>query len=97
MKIIHFSDTHLGFNDLDILNDENIYDDVKHKHKLEEYEKIKLSLAESKTKLNAKVATRISAIASEMYSQITKGKYRQIFLISHEMEIEEMFERVVEH
>ncbi|WP_455755952.1 metallophosphoesterase family protein [Sulfurimonas sp.] len=24
MKIIHFSDTHLGFNDLDILNDENI-------------------------------------------------------------------------
>ena len=24
MKLIHFSDTHLGFNDLDILNDENI-------------------------------------------------------------------------
>jgi len=24
LKIIHFSDTHLGFNDLDILNDENI-------------------------------------------------------------------------
>ena len=24
MKIIHFSDTHLGFNDLEILNDENI-------------------------------------------------------------------------
>ncbi|MBU1216323.1 DNA repair exonuclease [bacterium] len=24
MKIIHFSDTHLGFNDLDVLNDENI-------------------------------------------------------------------------
>lgn len=24
MKILHFSDTHLGFNDLDILNDENI-------------------------------------------------------------------------
>ena len=24
MKIIHFSDTHLGFNDLDILNSENI-------------------------------------------------------------------------
>lgn len=24
MKIVHFSDTHLGFNDLDILNDENI-------------------------------------------------------------------------
>jgi DNA repair exonuclease SbcCD nuclease subunit len=24
LKILHFSDTHLGFNDLDILNDENI-------------------------------------------------------------------------
>jgi DNA repair exonuclease SbcCD nuclease subunit len=24
LKIIHFSDTHLGFNDLDVLNDENI-------------------------------------------------------------------------
>lgn len=24
MKLIHFSDTHLGFNDLDVLNDENI-------------------------------------------------------------------------
>ena len=24
MKIIHFSDTHLGYNDLDILNDANI-------------------------------------------------------------------------
>ena len=24
MKLLHFSDTHLGFNDLDILNDENI-------------------------------------------------------------------------
>ena len=24
MKILHFSDTHLGFNDLDIINNENI-------------------------------------------------------------------------
>ena len=24
MKVVHFSDTHLGFNDLDILNNENI-------------------------------------------------------------------------
>lgn len=24
LKILHFSDTHLGFNDLDVLNDENI-------------------------------------------------------------------------
>jgi len=45
---------------------------------LVDYEKIKTSLAEFKTKLNAKVAPRISAIASEMYAQITKGKYQHI-------------------
>ncbi|MBU1994144.1 SMC family ATPase [bacterium] len=48
------------------------------KDDLLDYEKIKTSLAEFKTKLNAKVAPRISAIASEMYSQITKGKYQHI-------------------
>ncbi|MCW8895059.1 SMC family ATPase [Sulfurimonas sp.] len=45
---------------------------------LVDYEKIKTSLAEFKTKLNAKVAPRISSIASDMYSQITKGKYQHI-------------------
>ena len=48
------------------------------KDDLLDYEKIKTSLAEFKTKLNAKVAPRISAIASEMYAQITKGKYQHI-------------------
>ncbi|QOY53374.1 AAA family ATPase [Candidatus Sulfurimonas baltica] len=48
------------------------------KDDLVDYEKIKLSLAEFKTKLNAKVAPRISSVASEMYSQITKGKYQHI-------------------
>ncbi|MFA6195437.1 MAG: SMC family ATPase [Sulfurimonas sp.] len=48
------------------------------KDDLTDYEKIKTSLAEFKTKLNAKVAPRISSIASEMYSQITKGKYQHI-------------------
>ncbi|MFA6136633.1 MAG: SMC family ATPase [Sulfurimonas sp.] len=48
------------------------------KDDLVDYEKIKTSLAEFKTKLNAKVAPRISSIASEMYSQITKGKYQHI-------------------
>ncbi|MEA3331420.1 MAG: SbcC/MukB-like Walker B domain-containing protein [Campylobacterota bacterium] len=43
-----------------------------------DYEKIKVSLAEFKTKLNAKIAPRISTIASEIYSQITKGKYQHI-------------------
>lgn len=45
---------------------------------LSDYEKIKVSLSEFKTKLNAKVAPRISSIASAMYSQITKGKYQHI-------------------
>ncbi|MBS4068898.1 MAG: SMC family ATPase [Sulfurimonas sp.] len=48
------------------------------KDDLRDYEKIKTSLSEFKTKLNAKVAPRISSIASEMYSQITKGKYQHI-------------------
>ena len=48
------------------------------KDDLKDYEKIKTSLVEFKTKLNAKVAPRISSIASEMYSQITKGKYQHI-------------------
>lgn len=48
------------------------------KENLRDYEKIKTSLAEFKTKLNATVAPRISVLASEMYSQITKGKYQHI-------------------
>lgn len=48
------------------------------KEDLRDYEKIKTSLAEFKTKLNATVAPRISVLASEMYSQITKGKYQHI-------------------
>lgn len=48
------------------------------KDDLRDYEKIKTSLAEFKTRLNAKVAPRISSIASEMYAQITKGKYQHI-------------------
>jgi DNA repair protein SbcC/Rad50 len=48
------------------------------KDDLTDYEKIKISLAEFKTKLNSKVAPRISNIASNMYAQITKGKYQHI-------------------
>ncbi|WP_373070770.1 AAA family ATPase [Sulfurimonas sp.] len=48
------------------------------KDDLQDYEKIKTSLAEFKTRLNSKVAPRISAIASEMYARITKGKYQHI-------------------
>lgn len=45
---------------------------------LKDYEKIKVSLAEFKTRLNEKVAPRISSLASDMYTQITKGKYQHI-------------------
>ena len=48
------------------------------KDDLQDYEKIKLSLSEFKTRLNAKVAPRISAIASQMYATITKGRYQHI-------------------
>lgn len=48
------------------------------KDDLLDYEKIKVSLSNFKTKLNAKVAPRISDIASNMYAQITKGKYQHI-------------------
>ena len=48
------------------------------KDDLRDYDKIKTSLSEFKTKLNAKIAPRISSISSQMYSQITKGKYQHI-------------------
>lgn len=48
------------------------------KDDLQDYEKIKISLSEFKTKLNAKIAPRISQIASQMYATITKGKYQYI-------------------
>ncbi|MBT5934060.1 SMC family ATPase [Sulfurimonas sp.] len=62
----------LDNNDVQVKKVQSKKDDLK------DYEKIKTSLADFKTKLNAKVAPRISSIASEMYSQITKGKYQHI-------------------
>lgn len=43
-----------------------------------DYEKLKLFMAEFKNKVNAKISPRISQLASEMYSTITKGKYQHI-------------------
>ncbi|MEA3290620.1 MAG: SMC family ATPase [Campylobacterota bacterium] len=48
------------------------------KDDLNDYEKIKVNLAQFKTKLNSKIAPRISNIASSLYSTITKGKYQHI-------------------
>ncbi len=53
-------------------NDEQLKKVQIKKDDLTDYEKIKISLSSFKTKLNSKVAPRISTIASEMYSQITK-------------------------
>jgi len=50
----------------------------KRKDDLLDYEKIKTSLTAFKSRLNAKIAPRISSVASQMYSQITKGKYQHI-------------------
>lgn len=59
-------------NDIQLSKVQNKKDD------LIDYDKIKVSLGEFKTKLNAKVAPRISSFASNMYSLITKGKYQHI-------------------
>ena len=48
------------------------------KDDLKDYDKIKISLGEFKTKLNSKIAPRISSFASDMYSRITKGKYQHM-------------------
>jgi exonuclease SbcC len=45
---------------------------------LNDYEMIKLNLAQFKTKINSKISPQISKIASDMYSTITKGKYQYI-------------------
>lgn len=43
-----------------------------------DYEKLKLFMGEFKNKINAKVAPRISELASSMYASITRGKYESV-------------------
>jgi exonuclease SbcC len=43
-----------------------------------DYEKLKLFMGEFKNSINAKIAPRISQLASEMYATITKGRYQHI-------------------
>ncbi|PLY05179.1 MAG: SMC family ATPase [Arcobacter sp.] len=59
-------------------NDKQLKKVQTKKDDLIDYDKIKVSLSEFKTKINSKVAPRISDIASNMYAQITKGKYQHI-------------------
>ncbi len=59
-------------------NDKQLKKVQTKKDDLLDYDKIKASLGEFKTKINSKVAPRISSMASEMYATITKGKYQHI-------------------
>lgn len=43
-----------------------------------DYEKLKAFMEEFKNKVNSQIAPRISQLASEMYSTITRGKYQHI-------------------
>lgn len=59
-------------------NDKQLQKVQTKKDDLLDYDKIKVSLGEFKTKINSKVAPRISSLASSMYATITKGKYQHI-------------------
>ncbi|MEA3353381.1 MAG: SMC family ATPase [Campylobacterota bacterium] len=62
-----------------LLNNQKHLDKLQtKKDDLKDYEKIKSSLISFKTKLNGKIAPRISDIASNLYTTITKGKYQHI-------------------
>ena len=43
-----------------------------------DYEKLKAFMSEFKNKINSQIAPRISQLASEMYADITRGKYQHI-------------------
>lgn len=43
-----------------------------------DYEKLKAFMEEFKNKINSQISPRISQLASEMYAQITRGKYQHI-------------------
>lgn len=130
MRLIHFSDTHLGFNDLGIINEQGI--DVVRTGTLfhhlypshftfrksvlstsyaQNLANLVLRIAFSKTLSELSGASSVGFLAfDEVFGSqdenrrmeileafhTIKEQYRQIFLISHAMEIKEMFERVVE-
>ncbi len=61
--------------------EENEFQKTKLQQKIEDlndYTKLKITMGDFKTKINSKVAPKISQIASLMYSKITKGKYQLI-------------------
>jgi hypothetical protein len=115
---VHFSDTHLGFNDLDVLNEANInqreadfYDAFSQVETMRIsdnstssiFKNIHISYIQFCNKIKFLSFDKVFGSQDEGRRMeileafhTIKEQYRQIFLISHEMEIKEMFERVVE-
>jgi len=81
LKIIHFSDTHLGFSDLDIANDKGVnqreadfYEEFK-----DVIEAIILEIPRAiKNKINSQISPCITQFTSEKYTTITREKYQHI-------------------
>jgi len=107
VKLIHFSDTHLGFNDFDTLPHAGTRLGPSKPHIYAIYVTfLKIILLEYFLLCSMaifKTLNEVFGIPDENRRMkiletfhIIKEQYRQIFLISHEMEIKEMFERVVE-
>ena len=67
-----------GIDDILDINSNHLKKLNNKKQDLEDYEKIKASLGDFKTKINSQITPRISDIASEMFSFMTKGKYELI-------------------
>lgn len=107
MRLIHFSDTHLGFNDLDMLPHESIClcnsKPLTYAIYFTHLKTILLGHFLLFFMVILKIFNEVFGSQDENRRMeileafhTIKEPYRQIFLISHEMEIKEMFERVVE-
>ena len=107
MKLIHFSDMHLGFNDLDthnnvgnglctsILQSYVIYFTYPLTILFEYFLLYNMAIFTTLSKaFNNQDENRKIEILEAFHA--IKEQYGQIFLISHKVEIKEMFERIVE-
>lgn len=88
MRIIHFSDTHLGFNDLDILNKENInqreadfYDEKQTKYEEQKLIQIKKENLSDYEKIKANLVdfkVKLNSEIAPRISDIAPKMYSQI-------------------
>jgi len=107
VKLIHFSDTYFGFNDLDTLLHAGtcLCTSKPHIHAIyfthfktiisEHFLLCYMAIFKTLRKVFGSQDENRRMEILEAFHTI-KEQYRQIFLISHEMEIKEMFEKVVE-